>query len=126
MTVPAAPDTATDVLLDIKDLRKYFPIRGGIFSKIVANVKAVQDISFTVGTGEVVGLVGESGSGKTTAGRSILRLIEPTSGEIMFRGTDIAKIAQGKIARIPQGDADNFSGSVCLTQSPNVCRGHHR
>ncbi len=97
MTVPAAPDTATDVLLDIKDLRKYFPIRGGIFSRIVANVKAVQDISFTVNNGEVVGLVGESGSGKTTAGRSILRLIEPTSGEIMFRGTDVAKLPKAKL-----------------------------
>jgi peptide/nickel transport system ATP-binding protein len=84
--------TGGDFLLEVNDLRKYFPIRGGIFSRVVANVKAVQDISFTVRQGEVVGLVGESGSGKTTAGRSILRLIEPTSGEVKFNGVDVTKL----------------------------------
>jgi peptide/nickel transport system ATP-binding protein len=86
-----------EILLDVKDLRKYFPIRGGILSRVQANVKAVQDISFQVGKGEVVGLVGESGSGKTTAGRSILRLIEPTSGEIIFNGTDVTKLNRGQL-----------------------------
>jgi peptide/nickel transport system ATP-binding protein len=95
---PVAPQPeASETLLDIKDLRKYFPIRGGIFSRVVANVKAVQDISFTVGKGEVVGLVGESGSGKTTAGRSILRLIEPTAGQIIFDGTDIASVPKSQM-----------------------------
>jgi len=79
-------------LLEVNDLRKYFPIRGGIFSRVVANVKAVEDVSFAVKRGEVVGLVGESGSGKTTVGRSILRLIEPTSGEVKFDGVDITKV----------------------------------
>ncbi|MDZ7704009.1 MAG: oligopeptide/dipeptide ABC transporter ATP-binding protein [Trueperaceae bacterium] len=88
-----------DTLLDVRDLRKYFPIRGGIFSRVVANVKAVQDISFSVTSGEVIGLVGESGSGKTTAGRAILRLIEPTSGEIIFNGVDITKISKGEMRR---------------------------
>ena len=81
-----------DVLLEVNNLRKYFPIRGGIFSRVVANVKAVEDVSFKVQRGEVVGLVGESGSGKTTVGRSILRLIEPTAGEVKFDGVDITKL----------------------------------
>ncbi len=84
-------------LLEIKNLRKYFPIRGGIFSRVVANVKAVQDISFDIKPGEVVGLVGESGSGKTTAGRAILRLIEPTAGEIYFDGVDVAKLKKPQL-----------------------------
>jgi peptide/nickel transport system ATP-binding protein len=89
--------TKGEYLLEVKDLRKYFPIRGGILSRVVANVKAVQDISFNVKPGEVVGLVGESGSGKTTAGRAILRLIEPTAGEVIFNGVDIAKLSKGQM-----------------------------
>ncbi len=88
---------AKDNLLEVRNLRKYFPIRGGIFSRVVANVKAVEDVSFEIKNGEVVGLVGESGSGKTTAGRSILRLIEPTSGEVLFGGTDIAKLPKARM-----------------------------
>jgi len=88
---------AKDNLLEIRSLKKYFPIRGGIFSRVVANVKAVEDISFEIKKGEVVGLVGESGSGKTTAGRSILRLIEPTSGEILFNGVDVAQLSKAKM-----------------------------
>lgn len=84
--------TDGDFLLEVDKLRKYFPIRGGVFSRVVANVKAVQDISFAIRPGEVVGLVGESGSGKTTAGRSILRLIEPTSGSVKFNGTDVVQL----------------------------------
>jgi len=84
-------------LLEIRNLKKYFPIRGGIFSRVVANVKAVEDISFEVKHGEVVGLVGESGSGKTTAGRSILRLIEPTAGEVLFEDVDIAGLPKSQM-----------------------------
>jgi peptide/nickel transport system ATP-binding protein len=79
-------------LLEVKNLRKYFPIRGGILSRVVANVKAVEDVSFNIKPGEVVGLVGESGSGKTTVGRTILRLIEPTAGEVLFDGVDVTKL----------------------------------
>ena len=86
-----------EILLDVKGLKKYFPIRGGVFSRVVANVKAVEDVSFSIKRGEVVGLVGESGSGKTTVGRSILRLIEPTEGEIYFNGTDVAKLPKSKM-----------------------------
>ena len=84
-------------LLQVRGLRKYFPIRGGILSRVVANVKAVEDVSFDVKRGEVVGLVGESGSGKTTAGRAILRLIEPTAGEVIFDGVDIAKLPKARM-----------------------------
>ena len=97
--VSANPRTATTGknLLEVKGLKKYFPIRGGIFSRVVANVKAVEDVSFDVKPGEVVGLVGESGSGKTTAGRSILRLIEPTDGEVLFNGVDVTKLSKGQM-----------------------------
>ncbi len=86
--------TESGPLLEVKNLRKYFPIRGGIFSRVVANVKAVEDVSFNVERGEVVGLVGESGSGKTTVGRSILRLIEPSAGEVLFDGVDVTKLSK--------------------------------
>ncbi len=88
---------ATEPLLDIRHLKKYFPIRGGVFSRVVANVKAVEEVSFTVKPGEVVGLVGESGSGKTTVGRALLRLIEPTSGEILFNGVDLARLPRAQV-----------------------------
>jgi len=89
--------TQGEYLLEIKNLKKYFPIKGGVFSRTVANVKAVEDVSLNVKPGEVVGLVGESGSGKTTAGRAILRLIEPTEGEIIFNGVDIAKVSKSQM-----------------------------
>jgi len=79
----------TRLLVEVQNLRAYFPIRGGVFSRVVANVKAVQDISFSVAEGEVLGLVGESGSGKTTAGRVIVGLIAPTAGEVLFEGADV-------------------------------------
>jgi peptide/nickel transport system ATP-binding protein len=91
------PPTNTKPLLEVNNLKKYFPIRGGILSRVVANVKAVEDVSLTVKRGEVVGLVGESGSGKTTAGRAILRLIEPTSGEVKFEGVDVTKLSKGQM-----------------------------
>lgn len=90
-------ETKGEYLLEVNNLRKYFPIRGGVFSRVVANVKAVQDISFNIKSGEVVGLVGESGSGKTTAGRTILRLLEPTAGEIIFNGVDITKLSKSQL-----------------------------
>jgi peptide/nickel transport system ATP-binding protein len=78
-------------LLKVRDLKKFFPITGGILGRIQAHVRAVDGVSFDIGRGEVVGLVGESGSGKTTAGRAVLRLTEPTSGEITFDGIDVVK-----------------------------------
>ncbi len=79
-------------LLEVKDLKKYFPIRRGFFKRVVGYVKAVDGVSFYINEGETLGLVGESGCGKTTAGRSILRAIEPTSGEILYRDPGVGRI----------------------------------
>ena len=76
-------------LVEVRDLVKYFPVRGGILQRKVAEVKAVDGISFDINAGEVLGLVGESGCGKTTTGRLLLRLVEPTSGQITFDGSDL-------------------------------------
>jgi oligopeptide/dipeptide ABC transporter ATP-binding protein len=80
-------------LLEVTGLRKWFPLREGLLQRTVGHVKAVEDLSFDVRRGEVVGLVGESGSGKTTTGRLVLRLIEPSEGSIRFDGTDILKLS---------------------------------
>src|SRR5881227_1295 len=85
------PD-ATEPLLTVRNLKKYFPIRRGVLSRVAAHVKAVDDISFDILQGETLGLVGESGCGKTTAGRAILRLIEPDAGEVRFDGVDLLKL----------------------------------
>src|SRR5439155_20551644 len=83
---------AETALLQVRNLKKYFPIRGGLFSREVARVHAVDDISFTIEKGETLGLVGESGCGKSTTGRCILRLIEPMSGEVTFEGRDVTAL----------------------------------
>jgi oligopeptide transport system ATP-binding protein len=83
---------AETALLQVKNLKKYFPIRGGLFSREVARVHAVDDVSFTIEKGETLGLVGESGCGKSTTGRCILRLIEPTFGEVTFDGKNVTAL----------------------------------
>jgi oligopeptide transport system ATP-binding protein len=87
-------------LLTVSHLKKYFPIGGGIFSKVEGNVYAVDDVSFELKKGETLGLVGESGSGKTTTGRCILRLIEPTSGEILFEGRNITGLPYSEVREL--------------------------
>ena len=84
-------------LVQVKNLVKYFPVRGGVVQRVVAWVQAVDDVSFTVRRGETVGLVGESGCGKTTVGRTMLRLIEPTSGQVFFDGVEVFKLGGNEL-----------------------------
>ena len=90
---------AQDVLLEVRNLRKFFPIRKGLLSRTVAHVKAVNNVSFQLKRGECLGLVGESGCGKTTVGRTILKLIEPTAGEALFEGKDIFKLSGSELRK---------------------------
>lgn len=85
-------------LLEVRNLRSYYAVRGGFFQRKIGHVKAVDNISFEIKKGEVLGLVGESGCGKSTTGRTILRLLNPTSGEIIFDGKNISR-AKGKALR---------------------------
>src|SRR5512146_1139983 len=80
-------------LVTVKGLYKYFPVRGGILQRVIAQVKVVENVSFVVKEGETLGLVGESGCGKTTIGRTMLRLTEPTAGEVEYEGVNIFKLS---------------------------------
>jgi len=82
-----------DVLLEVRNLVKYFPVHSGLMQRVSGWVRAVDDVSFFVRRGETLGLVGESGCGKTTLGRTILRLIEPTSGSVYFESDDVAEMS---------------------------------
>jgi peptide/nickel transport system ATP-binding protein len=90
--VPRSMTDKNPVILEIKNVKKYFPIEKGIFGAVKTWVNAVDDVSLTVRKGRTLGLVGESGCGKTTLGRTLLRLIEPTAGEIFYNGVDITKL----------------------------------
>ena len=87
----------TDKILEIKNLVKYFPLTGGMFGRQIGQIHAVDGISFSLQEGTTLGLVGESGCGKSTLGRTLLRLIEPSSGEIFFEGKNITKIKQKEL-----------------------------
>lgn len=86
-----------DNIVEVKNMKMYFPVTRGLLRRKVADVKAVDDISFHIRRGEVLGLVGESGSGKTTTGRCILRLYNPTAGQVIFQGQDISQLPEEKI-----------------------------
>ena len=87
-------------LIRIRQLKKYFPIRRGIFKRVVGQVRAVDDVNLTIPRSKVLGLVGESGCGKTTVGRTILRLWEPTAGEIYFQGQDITRLGPEEVKKL--------------------------
>lgn len=89
-----------DNLIEIEDLVKYFPVRIGLFKRISAWVKAVDGVTFNIKKGETLGLVGESGCGKTTAGRCIIRLIEPTSGKVKYNGEDLLSITSERLLEL--------------------------
>lgn len=82
-----------EILLEVKNLKKYFPVKKGVFSKGHSYVKAVDDVSFYIRKGETLGFVGESGCGKTTTGRTVIKLYDPTEGQIIYKGKDIANLS---------------------------------
>jgi len=92
--------TTNNVLLQVKDLVKHFPIHQGVFRRQVGAVRAVDGISFDVREGETLGLVGESGCGKTTAGRTLMQLYRPTSGSVLFEGVDLVRLKAGDLRRM--------------------------
>lgn len=110
-------ESRQNLLLEVTDLKQYFPIKRGLFKKTIANVKAVDGVTFSVNVGETVGLVGESGSGKTTTGRCIIRLYDPTAGSIRFRVSDSLR----EIADAPQSQLKEMRRQMqLLFQDPNA------
>ena len=91
-----------DTVLQVIDLKQYFPIKDGLLQRVVGHVKAVDGISFKINRGKTMGLVGESGCGKTTVGKTILRLNEKTSGEVLFFGFDIYGLSKKEMRKIRQ------------------------
>jgi len=87
-------------LLQIKNLKKYYPVTAGFFSRHIGDIKAVDGVTFDISEREIIGLVGESGCGKSTLGRTIPRLEEPTSGEILYKGTDVARLDNKEIREL--------------------------
>lgn len=93
-------EEGTQPLLEVKDLTVHFPVRRGVLARVVDHVRAVDGISFKVYRGQTLGLVGESGCGKTTAGRAILRLLEPTAGTVTFDGMDVGELSRSELRRL--------------------------
>ena len=98
--IKKTPDTENEYLLEVKDLVKWFPIKSSFFKQTVGTVRAVDGISFKIKRGQTMGLVGESGCGKSTVGRTILRLLEKTSGEVWFDGKEIFSLSKEELRRM--------------------------
>src|ERR1043166_201869 len=97
---PTAPRSVSLPVVEARELKTYFPIKRGIFSRTVGHVKAVDGVSFSVQPGKTLGLVGESGCGKTTVGRTILRLIPATGGAVRFEGTDVYRADRATLRKL--------------------------
>lgn len=100
MTIPVERETEKNVLVEINHLKQYFPIKGGILGRTVNHVKAVDDISFHIYEGETLSIVGESGCGKSTTGRALLRLDEPTGGDIHFQDKDVLGLNKSELRKL--------------------------
>ena len=96
----AAMNTNFEFLVEVKDVVKYYPIRGGVLLREIARVKAVDGVSLGIAAGETLGLVGESGCGKSTLGRVVLRLEEPTSGDVFFQGENILRFDKQRMREL--------------------------
>ena len=120
-TEKAETEPKSDALLQVKDLVKMFPVRKrGIITRTVGQVQAVSGRSFDLKAGETLGLVGESGCGKSTVARTLLRLIEPTSGQALYKGTDIFSLGKGDLRELRHRVARKF---VVAVASPVLRRG---
>ena len=96
----AQSTNSNENLIQVQHLKKYFPVRAGLMQRVVAHVQAVDDVSFVIKKGETLGMVGESGCGKTTVGRTMLRLIEPTAGSVVYGGRDVFKLKSGDLMAV--------------------------
>lgn len=90
----------SETLLEVKELKKYFPIRAGVFQRVVGHVKAVDGVSFSVKKGQTLGLVGESGCGKSTVGRTLVRLYDKTDGSVIFKGVDVHELKRNELRKL--------------------------
>ncbi len=106
----------SDIILEVRDLVKHYPLRRTKLLESPARVRALNGVSFSIARGESFGLVGESGCGKTTAGHTIIKLLEPTGGKMFFEGEDITTIKGEEIEISKEEDPDNFSGYCRLSQ----------
>lgn len=121
MTSPVL-QPVNDTLLEVRNLKKYFPIKGGFLRRTIAEVRAVDDVSFTVKRGETLGLVGESGCGKTTTGRTVLRLERATAGEVIFEGQDVMR-ASGRTMKALRRDMQIIFQDPYASLDPRITIG---
>jgi len=110
----------TEALLEVKELKKHFPIQGGVVNRTVGYVYAVDGVTFDVRKGETLGLVGESGCGKTTVGRCVLRLLEPTKGEVLFENRDTILFQIQEMARIEKMTSDEQIAAELEVYNPLI------